>query len=42
MQKQGKLLIIGFGPGAMEHITKRALDALQESEVIIGYNTYVI
>ncbi|SCZ07286.1 cobalt-precorrin 3 C17-methyltransferase [Paenibacillus polysaccharolyticus] len=41
MQKQGKLLIIGFGPGAMEHITKRALDALQESEVIIGYNTYV-
>ncbi|MEK4665040.1 precorrin-3B C(17)-methyltransferase, partial [Priestia sp. FSL H7-0729] len=41
MQDQGKLLIIGFGPGAMEHITKRALEALQESEVIIGYNTYV-
>ncbi|WP_336762658.1 precorrin-3B C(17)-methyltransferase [Paenibacillus sp. USHLN196] len=41
MQGQGKLLIIGFGPGAMEHITKRALEALQESEVIIGYNTYV-
>lgn len=41
MQGQGKLLVIGFGPGAMEHITNRALEALQESEVIIGYNTYV-
>ncbi|MFS0872336.1 precorrin-3B C(17)-methyltransferase [Paenibacillus xylanilyticus] len=41
MQNQGKLLIIGFGPGAMEHITTRALEALRESEVIIGYNTYV-
>lgn len=41
MQSQGKLLIIGFGPGAMEHITTRALEALRESEVIIGYNTYV-
>ncbi|OXM85117.1 precorrin-3B C(17)-methyltransferase [Paenibacillus rigui] len=37
----GKLLIIGFGPGSFEHITKRAREALQESEVIIGYNTYV-
>ncbi|TDG00330.1 precorrin-3B C(17)-methyltransferase [Paenibacillus piri] len=37
----GKLLIIGFGPGSFEHITKRAREALQDSEVIIGYNTYV-
>ncbi|MDF2959438.1 MAG: cobalt-precorrin-3B C(17)-methyltransferase [Paenibacillus sp.] len=37
----GKLLIIGFGPGSFEHITKRAREALQESDVIIGYNTYV-
>lgn len=41
MQGLGKLLVIGFGPGAMEHITHRALEALRESEVIIGYNTYV-
>ncbi|WP_025716341.1 precorrin-3B C(17)-methyltransferase, partial [Paenibacillus sp. 1-18] len=41
MSPLGKLLVIGFGPGDMEHITKRALDALSESEVIIGYNTYV-
>ncbi|UKS30702.1 precorrin-3B C(17)-methyltransferase [Paenibacillus sp. HWE-109] len=37
----GKLLIIGFGPGSFEHITKRAREAIQESEIIIGYNTYV-
>ncbi|MGW9527784.1 precorrin-3B C(17)-methyltransferase [Paenibacillus terrae] len=41
MSPLGKLLVIGFGPGDMEHITKRALDALAESEVIIGYNTYM-
>jgi precorrin-3B C17-methyltransferase len=41
MKKQGKLLIIGFGPGALEHITGRAQAALEESEAVIGYNTYV-
>ncbi|WNS46556.1 precorrin-3B C(17)-methyltransferase [Paenibacillus sp. MMS20-IR301] len=41
MKKQGKLLVIGFGPGALEHITGRALAALDESEAVIGYNTYV-
>lgn len=38
---KGKLLIIGFGPGSFEHITKRAREAIEESEVVIGYNTYV-
>ena len=38
---KGKLLIIGFGPGSAEHITKRAQDAIQESDCIIGYKTYV-
>ncbi|GAA3326475.1 hypothetical protein GCM10020331_062540 [Ectobacillus funiculus] len=33
----GKLLVIGFGPGSFEHITERAREALQESDVIIGY-----
>lgn len=37
----GKILIVGFGPGAFEHITERAREAIQESHVIIGYNTYV-
>ncbi|OPA77706.1 precorrin-3B C(17)-methyltransferase [Paenibacillus selenitireducens] len=38
---KGKLLVIGFGPGSNEHITKRAREAIEESQVIIGYNTYV-
>ncbi|RNB52850.1 precorrin-3B C(17)-methyltransferase [Brevibacillus gelatini] len=37
----GKLFVIGFGPGSFEHITKRAREALQEADVIIGYSTYV-
>jgi precorrin-3B C17-methyltransferase len=37
----GKLLIIGFGPGSFEHITQRAREAIQESDMIIGYKTYV-
>jgi precorrin-3B C17-methyltransferase len=40
-ENRGKLFIIGFGPGAFEHITQRAREAIQESEVVIGYNTYV-
>ncbi|MGE7664590.1 precorrin-3B C(17)-methyltransferase [Ureibacillus composti] len=40
MQK-GKIFVVGFGPGDYEHITKRAVDALKESDFIIGYKTYV-
>ncbi|RBN38655.1 precorrin-3B C(17)-methyltransferase, partial [Priestia megaterium] len=38
---KGKLLVIGFGPGSFEHITQRAREAIQESDMIIGYKTYV-
>lgn len=38
---KGKLFVIGFGPGSFEHITKRAREAIEESDVIIGYSTYV-
>ncbi|WP_243291093.1 precorrin-3B C(17)-methyltransferase [Bacillus sp. FJAT-47783] len=37
----GKLFVIGFGPGSEEHFTKRAKEAIQESDSIIGYKTYV-
>lgn len=39
--KMGKIFVVGFGPGAEEHITMRAIDALQQSDYIIGYKTYV-
>ncbi len=38
---KGKLLVIGFGPGSFEHITKRAQEAIEESDCVIGYKTYV-
>jgi precorrin-3B C17-methyltransferase len=41
VSKKGKLLIVGFGPGHFSHITERAREAIQESKVIVGYNTYV-
>ncbi|MBM7647830.1 precorrin-3B C17-methyltransferase [Bacillus ectoiniformans] len=39
--KKGKIFVVGFGPGDREHITKRAIDAMQDSDYIIGYKTYV-
>lgn len=41
MAKKGKLYVVGFGPGDFKHITARAVEALQESDFIIGYKTYV-
>lgn len=38
---KGKALIIGFGPGSYDHITERAKQAIQESDCIVGYKTYV-
>lgn len=38
---KGKLIVVGLGPGSFEHITKRAKDAIEESQYIIGYKTYI-
>jgi precorrin-3B C17-methyltransferase len=37
----GKLYIVGLGPGGEAHMTARALQALQEAEVVAGYKTYL-
>lgn len=37
----GKLYVIGIGPGGLEHMTLRATDAIEESNIIIGYNKYI-
>jgi precorrin-3B C17-methyltransferase len=39
--KRGKLFVVGVGPGSHEHMTYRAREVIEESEVIIGYDTYV-
>ena len=39
--KKGKLYVVGVGPGSHDHMTYRAKQVIDESEVIIGYDTYV-
>ena len=37
----GKIYLVGFGPGAEEHMSYRAKEAISEADVIIGYSTYI-
>ena len=41
VKEKGKLYVVGLGPGHHDHMTFRAKRAIEESEVIIGYDTYV-
>ncbi len=34
-------LLVGIGPGAHEHMTFRAREAIAEADVVIGYSTYI-
>ena len=36
-----KLYVVGLGPGDEQNMTGRALAALEESEVVVGYTAYV-
>lgn len=36
-----KIYVIGIGPGAYDQMTGRAIRAMEESDVIIGYTVYV-
>ena len=38
---KGKLALVGLGPGYVKQITPAALEALGESDVIIGYKLYL-
>lgn len=37
----GLINVVGTGPGGVEHITPEALECLKQSDVIIGYSTYL-
>src|ERR1051325_4686629 len=41
MQNKGKLYVVGVGPGHHDHMTFRAKEVIKESEIIVGYDTYV-
>jgi len=37
----GKIYLVGFGPGAEEHMSFKAKAAISEADVVIGYTTYI-
>ncbi|WP_027624216.1 precorrin-3B C(17)-methyltransferase [Clostridium lundense] len=37
----GKLYVVGIGPGGLEHMTLRAKEAIEESDIIVGYTKYM-
>ena len=37
----GKLRVIGIGPGSIENMTLRAYRAIEDSDIIVGYNKYI-
>ena len=39
--RPGKLYVVGLGPGSYGDMSHRAETALQESNIIVGYNTYI-
>jgi cobalt-precorrin 5A hydrolase/precorrin-3B C17-methyltransferase len=38
---RGKLFLVGIGPGDPEHMTFRAREAINLSQVVVGYQTYI-
>jgi precorrin-3B C17-methyltransferase len=40
-KQKGKLFVVGIGPGGLDSLTNRAQEALQKSEVVVGYKTYI-
>ena len=41
VNKTGKIMLVGLGPGSQEHLTARARAAIAEADTIIGYVTYI-
>ena len=37
----GKIMLVGIGPGSVDHMTQRARAAIAEADVVIGYVTYI-
>ena len=40
-KQKGILSVVGIGPGAQEHTTPAALEAIQQAELVVGYTTYI-
>jgi len=40
-EKRGILSVVGIGPGHDEHITPKALEAIADADMVVGYTTYI-
>src|SRR3712207_710314 len=40
-ENKGKLYVIGIGPGSLEEMSIRAKNAIEESDIIVGYTKYI-
>ncbi len=40
-QQTGSLAVVGAGPGAVDLITPRARQAIEQADVVVGYKTYL-
>ncbi len=38
---QSKIFIIGTGPGSIEYMSQRAINAIKECNIVVGYKTYI-
>ncbi|BEP28067.1 precorrin-3B C(17)-methyltransferase [Helicovermis profundi] len=41
MNNKGKIYVVGIGPGNYEHMTGMAIKAIEESDIVVGYSTYL-
>lgn len=41
MNNYGKIYVVGMGPGNLDHMTPVALKAIEDSQRIVGYKTYI-
>ena len=39
--RPGKLYVVGIGPGGRQHRTLRAVEAIAESQIVVGYTPYL-
>ena len=37
----GKIFVVGIGPGNLNEMTPKARAAIEEAQVVAGYNTYI-
>ena len=40
MNKKGKIYVVGIGPGKKADMTFKAYEAMEKSDIIVGYKTY--